>query len=191
MHARALGRGFDFVNWGHYRIKDYPQYFLDPLNTSTSGLGGHVDLQDPPMLGQNPFAPLDPNDQPQPVLMNEFEAESAVGEGSLQSANLAVVAAAASAQTLDFGSIGSDAQDNLPLPEESNANDQPQPVLMNAMEAAKAVGGELPMQSANLAVVVAAASVQPLDVSANGELDGCPSLVVHSDVHSDDSTKKS
>mmetsp|Transcript_43398 Transcript_43398/g.74062 ORF Transcript_43398/g.74062 Transcript_43398/m.74062 type:complete len:568 (+) Transcript_43398:156-1859(+) len=31
MHARAKARGFDFVNWGHYRIKDYPQYFLDPL----------------------------------------------------------------------------------------------------------------------------------------------------------------
>ncbi len=30
MHARAKMRGFDFVNWGHYRIKDYPQYFLDP-----------------------------------------------------------------------------------------------------------------------------------------------------------------
>jgi len=31
MHARAKMRGFDFVNWGHYRIKDYPQYFLEPL----------------------------------------------------------------------------------------------------------------------------------------------------------------
>mmetsp|Transcript_30896 Transcript_30896/g.57214 ORF Transcript_30896/g.57214 Transcript_30896/m.57214 type:complete len:594 (+) Transcript_30896:329-2110(+) len=31
MHARANARGFDFVNWGHYRIKDYPQFFLDPL----------------------------------------------------------------------------------------------------------------------------------------------------------------
>lgn len=31
MHARAKMRGFDFVNWGHYRIKDFPQYFLDPL----------------------------------------------------------------------------------------------------------------------------------------------------------------
>jgi len=31
MHARAKARGFDFVNWGHYRIKDYPQFFLDPL----------------------------------------------------------------------------------------------------------------------------------------------------------------
>eukprot|EP00574_Skeletonema_japonicum_P005593 CAMPEP_0201728000 /NCGR_PEP_ID=MMETSP0593-20130828/14449_1 /ASSEMBLY_ACC=CAM_ASM_000672 /TAXON_ID=267983 /ORGANISM="Skeletonema japonicum, Strain CCMP2506" /LENGTH=448 /DNA_ID=CAMNT_0048219979 /DNA_START=87 /DNA_END=1433 /DNA_ORIENTATION=- len=31
MYARAKMRGFDFVNWGHYRIKDYPQYFLDPL----------------------------------------------------------------------------------------------------------------------------------------------------------------
>lgn len=30
MHSRALARGFDFVNWGHYRIKDYPQYFTDP-----------------------------------------------------------------------------------------------------------------------------------------------------------------
>mmetsp|Transcript_43397 Transcript_43397/g.74061 ORF Transcript_43397/g.74061 Transcript_43397/m.74061 type:complete len:568 (+) Transcript_43397:156-1859(+) len=33
MHARAKARGFDFVNWGHYRIKDYPQYFLDPLGS--------------------------------------------------------------------------------------------------------------------------------------------------------------
>lgn len=32
MHSRALARGFDFVNWGHYRIKDYPQYFMDPLS---------------------------------------------------------------------------------------------------------------------------------------------------------------
>ena len=31
MHARAKMRGFDFANWGHYRIKDYPQYFLEPL----------------------------------------------------------------------------------------------------------------------------------------------------------------
>ena len=31
MHSRALSRGFDFVNWGHYRVKDYPQYFMDPL----------------------------------------------------------------------------------------------------------------------------------------------------------------
>lgn len=31
MHSRAKARGFDFVNWGHYRIKDYPQYFIDPL----------------------------------------------------------------------------------------------------------------------------------------------------------------
>ena len=31
MHARANSRGFDFVNWGSYRIKDYPQYFLDPI----------------------------------------------------------------------------------------------------------------------------------------------------------------
>jgi hypothetical protein len=31
MHSRALARGFDFDNWGHYRIKDYPQYFTDPL----------------------------------------------------------------------------------------------------------------------------------------------------------------
>ena len=178
MHARALGRGFDFANWGHYRIKDYPQYFLDPINhVNTSGLAGHVDLQNPPMLGQNPFPPLDLNDQPQPVLMNEVEAESAVGEGSLQSANLAVVAAAASVQPLD---IESDAQD-MQAPHESSANDQPQPVLMNAMEAANAVGGSLPMQSANLAVVEAAACVQPLDVSANEEPDGCPSLVVHSE----------
>jgi hypothetical protein len=34
MHSRALARGFDFVNWGHYRIKDYPQYFTDPLTPS-------------------------------------------------------------------------------------------------------------------------------------------------------------
>jgi len=34
MHARAKSRGFDFVNWGHYRIKDYPQYFLDPVGPS-------------------------------------------------------------------------------------------------------------------------------------------------------------
>ncbi|KAL7464951.1 hypothetical protein ACHAXS_009085 [Conticribra weissflogii] len=34
MHARAKTRGFDFVNWGHYRIKDYPQYFLDPVGPS-------------------------------------------------------------------------------------------------------------------------------------------------------------
>jgi len=31
MHARAKGRGFDFCNWGQFRIKDYPQYFLDPI----------------------------------------------------------------------------------------------------------------------------------------------------------------
>jgi hypothetical protein len=31
MHSRAKARGFDFVNWGHYRVKDYPQYFVDPL----------------------------------------------------------------------------------------------------------------------------------------------------------------
>ncbi|KAL7425933.1 hypothetical protein ACHAXH_000507, partial [Discostella pseudostelligera] len=31
MHAMACSRGFDFANWGHYRIKDYPQFFLDPL----------------------------------------------------------------------------------------------------------------------------------------------------------------
>jgi len=31
MHSRATMRGFDFVNWGHYRIKDYPQYFHEPL----------------------------------------------------------------------------------------------------------------------------------------------------------------
>jgi hypothetical protein len=31
MHSRAKARGFDFVNWGHYRIKDHPQYFIDPL----------------------------------------------------------------------------------------------------------------------------------------------------------------
>lgn len=34
MHSRAMARGFDFVNWGHYRIKDYPQYFTDPLGPS-------------------------------------------------------------------------------------------------------------------------------------------------------------
>jgi hypothetical protein len=34
MHARAKMRGFDFVNWGHSRIKDYPQYFLEPLEAS-------------------------------------------------------------------------------------------------------------------------------------------------------------
>jgi len=177
MHARALGRGFDFANWGHYRIKDFPQYFLDPINHVSTSLAGHVDLQNPPVLGQNPLPPLDLNDQPQPVLMNEVEAESAVGGGSLQSANLAVVAAAASVQPLD---IESDAQD-MEVPNESNANDQPQPVLMNAVEAAKAVGGSLPMQCANLAVVVAAASAQPLDVPANEDLEGCPSLVFHSE----------
>ena len=36
MHARAKMRGFDFVNWGHYRIKDYPQYFLEPLTPVAS-----------------------------------------------------------------------------------------------------------------------------------------------------------
>jgi hypothetical protein len=34
MHSRAMTRGFDFKNWGHYRIKDYPQYFSDPLGPS-------------------------------------------------------------------------------------------------------------------------------------------------------------
>jgi hypothetical protein len=34
MHSRAMARGFDFKNWGHYRIKDYPQYFTDPLGPS-------------------------------------------------------------------------------------------------------------------------------------------------------------
>lgn len=36
MHARAKMRGFDFVNWGHYRIKDYPQYFIEPLTPVAS-----------------------------------------------------------------------------------------------------------------------------------------------------------
>ena len=30
MHARAEQRGFDWVKFGHYRIKDYPQIFLEP-----------------------------------------------------------------------------------------------------------------------------------------------------------------
>lgn len=38
MHARAKTRGFDFVNWGGYRIKDYPQYFLDPLGPTGTGM---------------------------------------------------------------------------------------------------------------------------------------------------------
>lgn len=45
MHARAKMRGFDFVNWGHYRIKDYPQYFLDPM---TSLLSSTSDGNDSP-----------------------------------------------------------------------------------------------------------------------------------------------
>ncbi|KAL7435257.1 hypothetical protein ACHAXM_004552 [Skeletonema potamos] len=45
MHARAKMRGFDFVNWGHYRIKDYPQYFLEPL---TPLLSGAPDVNDSP-----------------------------------------------------------------------------------------------------------------------------------------------
>ena len=49
MHLRARSRGFDFVNWGHYRIKDYPQFFLDPLGavgpetTREEGRGGIED----------------------------------------------------------------------------------------------------------------------------------------------------
>lgn len=31
MHSRAKTRRFDFVNCGHYRIKDHPEVFLDPL----------------------------------------------------------------------------------------------------------------------------------------------------------------
>mmetsp|Transcript_14189 Transcript_14189/g.28958 ORF Transcript_14189/g.28958 Transcript_14189/m.28958 type:complete len:449 (+) Transcript_14189:59-1405(+) len=38
MHVRAKMRGFDFVNWGHYRIKDYPQYFLEPLTPPLASL---------------------------------------------------------------------------------------------------------------------------------------------------------
>ena len=30
MYSRAEQRGFDFVNCGHYKIKDYPHIFLDP-----------------------------------------------------------------------------------------------------------------------------------------------------------------
>jgi len=30
MHSRAMARGFDFVNCGHYRIRDWPQFFTDP-----------------------------------------------------------------------------------------------------------------------------------------------------------------
>jgi len=31
MHARALHRGFDFDKCGHYRIKQHPEIFLEPL----------------------------------------------------------------------------------------------------------------------------------------------------------------
>lgn len=34
MHARALQRGFDFVTCGHYKIKEHPQIFLEPLNSN-------------------------------------------------------------------------------------------------------------------------------------------------------------
>ena len=31
MHARALHRGFDFEKYGHFRIKEHPEIFLEPL----------------------------------------------------------------------------------------------------------------------------------------------------------------
>jgi hypothetical protein len=43
MHARAKARGFDFVNWGSCRIKDYPQYFLDPLGPAPLAAGSSVE----------------------------------------------------------------------------------------------------------------------------------------------------
>lgn len=47
MHARAKMRGFDFVNWGHYRIKDYPQYFIEPL-TPVGSLPADGNYSPPP-----------------------------------------------------------------------------------------------------------------------------------------------
>ena len=36
MHTRALQRGFDFESCGHYKIKEHPHIFLEPLNPSTN-----------------------------------------------------------------------------------------------------------------------------------------------------------
>lgn len=36
MHSRALQRNFDFQKYGHYKIKNHPEIFLEPLSKKTS-----------------------------------------------------------------------------------------------------------------------------------------------------------
>lgn len=82
MHFRAKGRGFDFGNWGHFRIKDYPQYFLDPIG---------------PAAAEQPAAIVEPGKQ-----------ESPLGEGGaphLQQQSLPLSVHAATAQQAPMNNV--------------------------------------------------------------------------------------
>lgn len=120
MHARAKARGFDFGNCGQYRIKDYPQYFLDPLGPTQQVMQEPTKIEEHGKQGpssphhqqqyqylQLPVHPVSesPTDvatlQPAPVnVMVSLAAEAAgvVGAGTSYSSNQAVIAAAAELQ---------------------------------------------------------------------------------------------
>ena len=65
MHSRAKMRGFDFVNWGHYRIKDYPQYFVEPLQETF--LPDAMDEKAPPSEQKAPNPAEGGGSFPEPV----------------------------------------------------------------------------------------------------------------------------
>ena len=94
MHARAKGRGFDFVNWGHYRIKDFPQYFLDPMGPNPDDQINQCDVVYAPLISPPPAA--DPQDAPtQDVITLAAEAAEVAGGDHVVDSD-SVVAAAAS-----------------------------------------------------------------------------------------------
>mmetsp|Transcript_16460 Transcript_16460/g.26891 ORF Transcript_16460/g.26891 Transcript_16460/m.26891 type:complete len:533 (-) Transcript_16460:217-1815(-) len=115
MHARANARGFDFVNWGHYRIKDYPQFFLDPLGPVSAlepakieelggkqaSLEGGAPQQPVPQTGAVAIQPSSMNDVHEipnrDMMMLAAEAAGVVGDGTAYSDDPAMVVAAVAA----------------------------------------------------------------------------------------------
>eukprot|EP00578_Thalassiosira_sp_NH16_P009213 CAMPEP_0181118678 /NCGR_PEP_ID=MMETSP1071-20121207/23207_1 /TAXON_ID=35127 /ORGANISM="Thalassiosira sp., Strain NH16" /LENGTH=654 /DNA_ID=CAMNT_0023203195 /DNA_START=200 /DNA_END=2164 /DNA_ORIENTATION=+ len=158
MHARAKARGFDFANWGDYRIKDYPQYFLDPLLAGSSAPPEPAKIEEP----GKPEATMGGGGVPPghlqlpPAFSHPLSSEGAPATGSIQQQQHATEnPLGAEAMAGQLGSTNPLAG----LASEAAAVGPVNPMVSLAAEAAGVVGGGAGFSS-DQAVIAAAAAVQ-------------------------------